>query len=190
MITPTHETDAAPPERNSLGLIFLAGAIKYWWLKKCGRPGCGQILPEDAEVCTREYTDAQTGQRRLCNSSNVHELWGGPEHQDYVAWRDLVSIWLIEAGYLVYRPHEAFKGTWDPRAQMVNDAAIAASDLMLVLSPEGILTEGTDEEVVYAQRVNTGVLYAPPEVEIRHLIFAIETLRGQDWPHQLLVNRV
>lgn len=175
MIEPTLTTDAAPPERNALGLIFLAGAIKYWWLKKCHRPGCYQILPEDAKVCTREYTSAQTGRREVCGSTDLRELWGSPLHTSYVKYRDDVRATLIEAGYLTYAPHMAFKGTWMPKAQSVNDMAIAESDAMLVLSPMGIPTEGTDDEVAYANRVNTPVLYAPPDTELRHIVFALST---------------
>ena len=55
---------------------------------------------------------------------------------------------------------------WDERAQAVNDAGIAACDVMLVLSPSGIPTEGTDEEVAYAERVGTPVMYVPPGSDI------------------------
>lgn len=174
MITPTHATDAAPPERGCKGIIFLAGAIKYWWLKKCNRPGCGTILPEDAEVCTHEYRSAQTGRYEVCGSTDIHELWGGPEHVRYVQWRNDVRNFLILNGFLTYAPHEAFKGTWDPRAQAVNDAGIAASDAMLDLSPRGILTEGTDDEVRYAARVDTPVILAPPYSGLPRLLNSIE----------------
>lgn len=150
MITPTPTTDAAPPERGCEGIVFLAGAIKYWWLKRCSRSICGALLSEDAEVCW------------ACNSSAVFELWGSPEHQEYVAYRNHVRALLIEADYLTYAPHEAFKGTWDERAQAVNDAGIAAADLMLNLSPEGVPTVGTDDEVAYAVRIGTPVMHVPP----------------------------
>lgn len=150
MIQPDSTTDAAPPERGCKGIIFLAGAIKYWWLTQCQR--CNAILPEDSEVCT------------LCNSSSVFPLWGSESHDLYVAWRDHVRGLLIDNGYLTYAPHEAFKGTWDEKAQPINDAAIAASNLMLVLSPPGAITVGTDAEVVFATRVGTPSLYSPPFV--------------------------
>ena len=180
MIQPDHTTDAAPPERGCKGLVFLAGAIKYWWLKKCSRPGCGAILPENAEFCTREYTSAQTGKREKCYRTPLigryvpQELWGGPEHTEYVAWRENVRKGLIQAGYLTYAPHEAFKGTWDERAQAVNDAGIAAADMMLVLSPPGIPTDGTDDEVAYANRIGTPVIYAPPGTTVMELMKSVE----------------
>lgn len=160
MINPTELTDAAPPERGSKGLIFLAGAIKYWWLKKCER--CEAVLPEDAKVCP------------FCNSSSIYELWGSPEHTAYVEWRDRIRRVLIENGYLTYAPHEAFKGTWDDKAQAVNDAAIAASDAALVLSPPGIPTIGTDDEVIYAKRVGTIVLYLPPGTDMSYVLHMIQ----------------
>jgi len=161
VIIPTPTTDAAPPERGCEGIVFLAGAIKYWWLKRCKR--CGAILPEDAEVCTREYTSAQTGQRKICGWVHLRDLWGGPEHKEYVAYRDRARALLIDAGYLTYAPHEAFKGTWDERAQAVNDAGISAADLMVNLSPLFIPTEGTDAEIAYAKRVGTPAVRIPPQ---------------------------
>lgn len=150
MITPTPETDAAPPERGCKGLVFLAGAIKNWWLSSC--ENCGHLWePADPqEPCP------------WCGDYARRELWGGPEHRAYVAWRNEVRAALVKAGYLTYAPHEAFKGTWTERAQAVNDAAIAAADLMVVMSPNGLVTEGTDAEVAYAERVGTPVVYAPP----------------------------
>ena len=94
------------------------------------------------------------------------DLWDSPLHKEYVEHRNYIRRMLVQEGYLTYAPHEAFKGTWDERAQAVNDAGIAACDVMLVLSPSGIPTEGTDEEVAYAERVGTPVMYVPPGSDI------------------------
>jgi len=102
----------------------------------------------------------------MCGWTDLRELWGGPEHTEYVEHRNYIRRMLVQEGYLTYAPHEAFKGTWDERAQAVNDAGIAACDVMLVLSPSGIPTEGTDEEVAYAERVGTPVMYVPPGSDI------------------------
>lgn len=163
MIVPSHETDAAPPERGCKGLVFLAGAIKYWWLTKCGN--CGHVGAEGLPA----YSECP-----MCSANAMLELWGGPEHTEYVQWRNFVRKGLIKAGYLTYAPHEAFKGTWDERAQSVNDAGIAASHMMLVLSPPGIPTDGTDSEVAYAERVGTPVIYAPPGTTVVELLKSIE----------------
>jgi len=165
MIVPSHETDAAPPDRGCQGLVFLAGAIKYWWLKKCDR--CGHVAAEDARYCPN------------CDWTGIHEIWGTKEHHDYTRWRDDVRHWLIAEGYLTYAPHMAFKGTWLESAQAVNDAAIAASDLMLVLSPPGIPTEGTDDEVDYARKVGTPVFWLPPGSGESRLHLAISSLMIQ-----------
>lgn len=177
MIEPTPTTDAAPPERGCEGIVFLAGAIKYWWLKKCLR--CGAILPEHAEA--GQWHQHQRFRGCTCNSSAVFELWGSPEHQEYVAYRNHVRKLLIDAGYLTYAPHEAFKGTWDERAQAVNDAGIAAADLMLNLSPLYIPTEGTDDEVAYAGRVGTPAIHIPPgDLSDEALLFTVEQSIGKE----------
>lgn len=98
------------------------------------------------------------------------ENWEMPEHWEYAKWRDEVSAALVEAKYLVYRPHEAFKGTWNEKAQAVNDAAIAVSDLMLNLSPPGVPSVGTDAECRYALTVGTPVMTAPPSLGIKRLM--------------------
>jgi hypothetical protein len=173
MRTPTPATDAAPPERGCEGIIFLAGAIKYWWLVKCDL--CGFINPEGATECTRPLGD---GHRRWTCDFPCRELWGGDEHTAYVAYRDRVRALLVKAGYLTYAPHEAFKGTWDDRAQAVNDAGIAAADLMLNLSPEGAITVGTDDEVAYAERIGTPVVHIPPTtLDVAILTVVQESIR-------------
>jgi hypothetical protein len=147
MIVPTSDTDAAPPERGSKGLIVLAGAIKWWWLTTCET--CGWV---------GEGTDCRCHR----GTPKLHVHWDSMEHRRYVGWRNYVRGALIEAGYLTYAPHEAFKGTWDDKAQAVNDAAIAAADLMLILSPLDTVTDGTDDEADYAKRVGTKTLVLPP----------------------------
>lgn len=98
------------------------------------------------------------------------ENWDTSEHWEYAQWRHEVSAALVAAGYLVYRPHEAFKGTWSERAQAVNDAAIAAADLMLILSEKHVPSEGTDVEEQYALRVGTPVLRITSKQGINELL--------------------
>lgn len=152
-IIPTDQTDAAPPERGSKGLVFLAGAIKWWWQATCLR--CGHW--DEPHYMEGQYCPAQPDQNH-----DLYVWWDSPEHRQYVAWRSYVRTRLIKAGYLTYAPHEAFKGTWSDRAQAVNNAGIAAADVMLVLSPPNIATLGTDVEVEYARRVGTTIRHAPP----------------------------
>lgn len=91
-----------------------------------------------------------------------NENWMTPEHMHYKAWRDLVSKKLVDAGYLVYRPHEAFKGAWDERAQRINDVAIGHADLVINLTPPGIPAKGTEAEITLAKLLRVRVVDAPP----------------------------
>jgi hypothetical protein len=90
------------------------------------------------------------------------ENWDTPEHWHYVAWRDQVGEALVKSGYLVYRPHEAFKGAWDERAQSVNDMVLRISDVILNLTPPGVPSLGTDGEVKYAANYGKLIIPAPP----------------------------
>ena len=102
------------------------------------------------------------------------ERFGSPEHQDYVQWRNDVRATLIEHGYLIYAPHEAFKGTWNKKGQIVNDAAISVSNLVLIISPIYAIGEGTEEEIEFAHRAGVPVDYAPPHVGLNKML---ETVR-------------
>jgi hypothetical protein len=102
------------------------------------------------------------------------ENWDLPEHWEYVKWRNEVSDALVKAGYLIYRPHEAFKGTWNQKAQAVNDMAISSADLLLVLSAENIPSDGTDDEISYAERVGVPWLRTPSTYGVHHVLWAVE----------------
>lgn len=91
-----------------------------------------------------------------------NENWKTPEHQAYMVWRRNVNDQLVEAGHLVYRPHEAFKGAWDERAQIVNDEAIARADLLINLTPPGVPAHGTTVEIMTAMMLGVPVYDAPP----------------------------
>jgi len=91
-----------------------------------------------------------------------HENWESPKHLAYMDWRNHISKALVEAGHLVYHPHNAFKGAWDERAQIVNDVAIVHSDLLINLRPEGVPAYGTEAEVKMAEEYGIPVLAAPP----------------------------
>lgn len=88
--------------------------------------------------------------------------WDTPEHWAYDAWREAVSAGLVDASFLVYRPHHAFKGTWTERAQAVNDAALRVSDAVVNLTPDGVPSLGTDGEVLYAANFGGIIVPAPP----------------------------
>jgi hypothetical protein len=95
------------------------------------------------------------------------ENWNTEDHHSYMGWRTLVCASLVEAGHLVYRPHEAFKGAWSERAQAVNNMAITISDLLLDIRPPGVPAYGTDAEIEYAKRSGVPVFKCPPGTELR-----------------------
>lgn len=93
------------------------------------------------------------------------ENWMSPEHRRYDAWRAKVCDALVQWGYLIYMPHQAIKGTWTPRAQQINDAAIGVSDVVLVLTPEGVPAEGTADEEQEAEKQGKTVIHFPPPAD-------------------------
>jgi hypothetical protein len=112
------------------------------------------------------------------------ERWDSPDHRVYVAWRNMISDELVAAGHLVYRPHEAFKGMWDDNdgdsfAQEVNNAAIRMSELVLNLTPLGVTSEGTDDELGLCAFEEIPVMFAPPPFVFEEpaLSAALELLR-------------
>lgn len=109
--------------------------------------------------------------------------WGSYEHKRYIGFRDLVRHELIKAGYLTYAPWDAIKGTWNPRAQAINDAAIAASDLLLVLTPTGVPADGTEDESDYARRVQTPQLWVPMPLNVRQFLSEVDDLVGPGVPY-------
>lgn len=97
----------------------------------------------------------------------IKAWWGPPregthEHDHYLAWRETVDRHITRAGHLTYRPHEAFKGPWDERGQVVNDAILLVADVILNLTPPGVPSEGTDAEMVVAGDHAKRVEAAPP----------------------------
>jgi hypothetical protein len=106
----------------------------------------------------------------------IEHWWDTPEDPDrfnsppavaYRAWRQHVNDVLLAAGgFLVYRPHEGFKGDWDNRAQIFNDEMIRISDVVLCLRPPGIPGKGTDEELRLCAKLGKPVVFLPPGAPI------------------------
>ena len=88
--------------------------------------------------------------------------WDSPRHQQYTQWRDAVRIALVKAGVAVYSPHRAIQGRWNEKLQAINNAAIAASDYIVVLTPPGVPADGTAEEIEFAQMCGIETINAPP----------------------------
>jgi len=116
----------------------------------------------------------------------IEYWWDTPDDPDrfnsqpaveYRAWREILNDFLVREGFLVYRPHEAFKGPWDERAQIHNDFIISISDVIICMRPEGIPGKGTDHELYEAARLKKPVLYAPPGTDLQGLMaILIDTL--------------
>lgn len=154
---PTPETDAAPPDGSGIKVIMLAGAIKAWWLHSC--PICDRFHDQPT-MCKHTGTAAFEKLRAV----PTVPMWDSPLHRNYLKFRNEFQAGLIATNrYLTYAPHNAIKGRWVERMQAVNDAAIANSDLMVVMSPRNIPTDGTDAEVIYAAEHDVPILYVPSD---------------------------
>lgn len=81
---------------------------------------------------------------------------------EYRAWRTILRDSLVAAGFLVYSPHDAFKGNWDERAQVHNDSIIRVVDVVVNMRPDGIPGAGTDHELDLANSLNKPIIEAPP----------------------------
>lgn len=110
--------------------------------------------------------------------------WDTPEHWHYYAWREFLSTRLVDShGYLVYRPHHAFKGDWTERGQGVNDTALISADVVINMTPPGVPSDGTDGEVLLASGHGAIIVNAPPPLErsdfetgFQQLLAELETL--------------
>ena len=100
--------------------------------------------------------------------------WDTPGHYEYMKWREDVRTALIAGGYLTYAHYEAFRGTWNPRAQKINSYALRASDLMLIMTPEHIPSPGTDEEIEHATEHGIPILRVPSSVGLARLLPMVE----------------
>lgn len=108
--------------------------------------------------------------------TDTYQNWETPEHWHYVAWRERVNDALVEAGYLVYRHWEAFKGTWNDDMQEVNNFVLKRCDFIINIKPDFAWSVGTDEEMVRAKDWNKTVIYAPPPRTRAEFSWAIKKL--------------
>jgi len=111
----------------------------------------------------------------------IKTWWGridSDEYKLYAAWRELVRAELIHNGCLVYSPHRAWSGGWHESAQLVNDMAIAESDLVVAVTPPDVEAVGTDAELATAARHGVTVVKAPPggNAEIDALLAVLPTV--------------
>jgi hypothetical protein len=97
---------------------------------------------------------------------------------EYRAWRTIVRDALVAAGFLVYSPHDAFKGAWDERAQKHNDTIIELCDVVVNMRPKGVPGKGTDHELILAHVLGKPVFRAPPGTDLENLAHEIKMLRS------------
>jgi len=88
--------------------------------------------------------------------------WDAPQVKRYFEWRDAVEVACVEAGFLVYMPHMAWRGSWHEDAQLVNNHAIETVDVVIDLTPPGIPADGTTREITHAYVVGKNVMALPP----------------------------
>ena len=108
-------------------------------------------------------------------------MWDTEIHRTYTQWRDAVRVSCVKEGFLVYSPHRAWQGAWSENAQLVNDMAIEAADVLIDLTSAGIAAEGTIAEVAHAHRVATPVIACPPGdgPTLETLIATLHSLRQE-----------
>ena len=107
------------------------------------------------------HTGTKYGDEPACFTN---AMWDSDLHRQYLRFRNEFQAGLIATNrYLTYAPHNAIKGRWVERMQAVNDAAIQNSDLMVVMSPKNIPTDGTDAEVIFAAEADVPILYVPAD---------------------------
>lgn len=91
-----------------------------------------------------------------------NENWETPAHIEYMEWRDSVKTRFVEAGHVVYLPHQAIKGAWDESMQVINDTAIKVCDIFVYMTPRGVPAYGTAKEKEFAEIIGKRVFWAPP----------------------------
>lgn len=105
------------------------------------------------------------------------DMWNSPLAVAYRVWRGMLNDAFVKEGYLVYRPHESFKGPWNEKMQDVNDFVLSRSDFLVDMTPAGyeIKNLGTQHEVAKAVELEIPVFYAPFPHD------AVERLHVVDW---------
>jgi hypothetical protein len=96
------------------------------------------------------------------NTPDDPDRFMSPEAIKYRAHRSALRDYLVDAGYLVYSPHDAFKGPWDERAQAHNDFIIGVVDVVVNMRPHGVPGKGTDHELELARQLGKEIVNAPP----------------------------
>jgi nucleoside 2-deoxyribosyltransferase len=114
----------------------------------------------------------------------IEYWWGTEEEPDrfnspaavaYREHRDRVRDWFVDNHFLVYSPHNAFKGDWNEKMQPVNDYVLGLCDIVVDLTPDSFLrrTFGTAHEVDLAYELNKAVFCIPTQKALDQLTPAV-----------------
>lgn len=100
--------------------------------------------------------------------------WDTPEEPDrfnspaakrYRRHREAVADFFVSRHFLVYMPHQAFKGDWNEKMQPVNDYVLGLSDIVVNMKPNdipGLVCNGTDHEWELARKLGKVLIELPP----------------------------
>lgn len=80
----------------------------------------------------------------------------------YRKHREAVKDFFVKRNYLCYSPWNAFKGDWNEKMQPVNDYVLGLCDIVVNLSPQGILGNGTKGELILAKELGKTIIELPP----------------------------
>lgn len=113
----------------------------------------------------------------------IKTWWGrldSDEYRNYSEWRDAVRVACIQAGHLVFSPHQAWQGAWYKDAQKINDFAIIESDAVIVMTPPDTYAPGTADELLVAREYGKEIVEAPPagEEQIKAMLTQLATLKA------------
>lgn len=120
--------------------------------------------------------------------------WETPDHRAYMEHRNRIRRAVVATGWCVaYSPDRAIQGAWHPNLQVLNDDIIRKSDVMVVMTPERIPAEGTEDEVRRAHEWGVQVVRidTSSDVDLQLLVEALEeSYRAKRMrPEQSLVER-
>lgn len=170
----------------------------YWTVLSTGErnQGYADRWPEMPSTSVRQLAERHNGaiQVEAATEMPLVVFLGGPiKHwwgfdswdeglpKQYFEWRDAVEVAFVEAGFLLYMPHHAWRGRWWEPVQGVNDSAVKAAHVLVYLTPEGVPADGTDEEVAVAERHGIRTVHLPPgsDEDLQAAVQALTTLQRQ-----------
>jgi hypothetical protein len=103
------------------------------------------------------------------NTPSEPDRWNSMEAVKYRWHRDAVRDFFVARHFLVYMPHEAFKGDWNEKMQPVNDFVLSKSDIFVNMKPlhiPGLIANGTDHEEELARELGKIIVPLPPTSEV------------------------